>query len=310
MLRVGKVDTYVAEAGAGQDVLFVHGNPDSHDVWSEVVHRLKPRARCIAFDLPDWGRSVAHEKFDCSLESQAAFVRGVADGLGLDQMDLVVHDIGGLFGLSFATLHPERVRTLTIFNTSYFPDYIWHPVGRIWRVPLLGELAMLLTSRASFVGSLLASAPLLPRAYAERAYDSFTWKTRRMVLRYYAAMDIAKVMPGWDTRMLAAMKAVPKQVIWGDKDPFVSCRNADRYEAPVHHLADCSHWPMAESPDACAELIAALISKGIKCPASSAVGHDVQAVVRRDLGSVLDRAAGEEAAPDQLGGEQRRRSLL
>jgi pimeloyl-ACP methyl ester carboxylesterase len=262
MLRVGTVDTYVAEAGAGHGVLFVHGNPDTHRVWSEVVHRLKSRARCVAVDLPNWGRSVAHEQFDCSLENQAAFVKGVADGLDLDKVDLVVHDIGGIFGLSFATLHPERVRTLTIFNSTYFPDYVWHPLGRIWRMPVLGELAMLLTFRKWFVDSMIESAPLLPRAYAERAHDSFTWKTRHMVLRYYAAMDMAKVMAGWDTRMLGATKAIPKQVIWGDEDPFVPSRNAGRYEASVHHLAECSHWPMLENPDASAALIAA----HIRCP--------------------------------------------
>jgi pimeloyl-ACP methyl ester carboxylesterase len=261
-LQVGKVDANIALAGAetAPPIVFVHGNPDSSDEWSEVAARLAPEAWCIAPDLPNWGGSVVHGKFDCSLDSQAGYIAGVADGLGLDRFHLVVHDIGGAFGLAFATLHPERIRSLTIFNTSFFRDYQWHRLGRLWRTPVIGELIMLVGNRRWFVNGILASAPRMPRPYLERAWAKFRCRTRRMVLRYYRAMDYAKVLPGWDDRMLAATKSIPKQVIWGDKDPYIPAATADRYEAPVHRLAEASHWAMMEDPDASARQIAALVA--------------------------------------------------
>lgn len=260
-IRVGCVDAHVAEAGAATapPIVFVHGNPDSSDVWSEVATRLAPEAWCLAPDLPNWGASIARERFACSLDNQAAYIKGVVDGVGLDRFHLVVHDIGGAFGLAFATLYPERLRSLTMFNTSFARDYRWHRLGRLWRTPIVGELIMLVANRRWFVNGILDSAPRLPRAYAERAWAAFRCRTRRMVLRYYRAMDYAKVLVGWDDRMLAATKSIPKQVIWGAKDPYIPPAFADRLDAPVHRLAEASHWAMMEDPDASAALIAALV---------------------------------------------------
>jgi pimeloyl-ACP methyl ester carboxylesterase len=258
VIRVGNVDANVAESGSpgATPIVFLHGNPDCSDVWCEVARRLAPTARCIAPDLPNWGASIAHEPFDCSLDNQAAYVKGVIDGLELDKVHLVVHDVGGPFGLSFATLYPERLRTLTMFNTSYSRTYKWHRLGRYWRTPILGELIMLV----GFVNGIIDAAPRMPRAYAERAWDAFRWRTRRMVLRFYRAMDYAKVLPGWDERFLAATASIPRQVIWGLQDPYVSPDFADKLGAPVvHRLPDASHWAMIEDPDSSARLIGSLV---------------------------------------------------
>jgi pimeloyl-ACP methyl ester carboxylesterase len=264
VIRVGIVDAHIAESGpeSAVPIVFVHGNPDSSEVWSEVARRLAPEARCIAPDLPNWGKSIAHGRFDCSLAHQAAYTEGVVDALGLDAVHLVVHDIGGAFGLAFATLRPHRIRTLTIFNTSFFRHYRWHTLGRLWRTPVVGELIMLVAFRRWFVNGMIDAAPLLPREYAERAWAGFRCRTRRMVLRYYRAMDFAKVMVGWDERMLAATKSIPKQVIWGMKDPYVPAAMAEWFDAPVHRLPESSHWAMMENPDASARLIGSLVHAG------------------------------------------------
>jgi pimeloyl-ACP methyl ester carboxylesterase len=232
---------YVAEAGAGQDVLFVHGNPDSHDIWSEFVHRLKSRARCFAFDLPNWGRSVAHEKFDCSLESQAGFVKGVADGLGLDR-SAWWSGIGGVFGLSFAALHPERIRTLTIFSSAYFPDYIWHRLGPNL-APAADRIAMLITCE------------VVRRRVVERAADAPG--LRRAGLRFVHLEDPARVPLHRAMTFAEVCPAGTPARRPGDPAGDLGRQGPSSPAAPTatrhgHHLAECSHWPMMENPDASA----------------------------------------------------------
>jgi pimeloyl-ACP methyl ester carboxylesterase len=257
---VGDVEVFVAEAGEGPPILLLHGNPDTHTVWSGVVARLAERHHCIAPDLPGFGRSRAPRDFDCSLENQAAFVRDLLTALGLDQVHLVIHDVGGTYGLAFATQHASRLRTLTIFNCNFFPDYRWHFWARVWRTRVLGELAMAVVNRPLFVREMRRGGPKLPKEYARHAYSEFTRDTKRMVLRWYRAMDMEAIV-GWDTRMLESTASTPKQVVWGDLDPFIPPATADRFGGDVHRSPDCGHWVMVEEPERAAATITSLVAR-------------------------------------------------
>ncbi len=254
------VDTHVAEAGAGADVVLLHGNPDTHAVWLPVVERLSASHHTVLPDMPGFGRSKCPPDFEFSLANQAAWVRDLLDALSLSRVHLVVHDVGGTYGLAFATEHPERLRSLTIFNANFFSDYRWHFWGRVWRTRVLGELAMSISNRPLFERELRRASPRMPRAYARAAYDEFHAGAKRTVLRYYRAMD-SEVYVGWDQRLLASTANLPKQVLWGDLDPFMPATTADRFGAPVRRFADCGHWVMLEEPEAAADAIARLIAE-------------------------------------------------
>ena len=244
--------TEVHEAGSGPPLLFLHGNPDTHHAWEPVVERLKDAFTCYAPDMPGYG--AAEPQTDCSFDEQIRWVRELISGLGLQRPHLVVHDVGATYGLLFAASHPELLSRLTIFNANFFPDYRWHFWGQVWRIPVVGELAMLGGTRGLFVSQVLKAAPKLPRAYAERAYDHYGPKTRKMVLRFYRYLDSSR-LAGWPERLAAATKHVPHQVIWGDGDPYIPSGTADRLGGEVHHLGDVSHWAMLEAPERVAPLI-------------------------------------------------------
>jgi pimeloyl-ACP methyl ester carboxylesterase len=256
-VAVGAVEAFVAEAGDpdGAPIVLLHGNPDTHAVWTEVVARLPPSYRCIAPDLPGFGASRAPADFDFALPHQGAFLAELLDALALERVHLVIHDIGAAFGVAFATGHADRVRTLTIFNASMFPHHFW---ARVWKTRVLGELAMALSNRRLFVGQIRRGSPRMPLEYAHHAYAQFTKPTRRMALRWYRAMRHED--DGWDTRFRDATAAIPRQVIWGDLDPFIPIAIADRYGAPVRHVADCGHWVMAEDAELAATAITELVT--------------------------------------------------
>jgi pimeloyl-ACP methyl ester carboxylesterase len=263
-VRVGQIEAYVAEAGhettGTPPIVLLHGNPDTHAVWGPVVERLAPTHRCLAPDLPGFGRSQAPDDLDYSLATQGAFVRDLLTALELRRVHLVVHDVGGSYGLAFACEYPERIATLTIFNTNFFPDYRWHFWARVWRTRGLGELAMKIANRPLFVRELRRGSPRIPMDYAAHAYSEFTPAARRAVLRWYRAMDPG-VHAGWDEQLLAATAKTPKQVLWGDLDPFIPASTADRFGGVVTHLPDCGHWAMLEEPERSADAIASLAAR-------------------------------------------------
>ena len=265
--NVGTIEAHVAEAGSGPPVLLLHGNPDTHSVWAPVVDKLAPAHRCIAPDLPGFGRTPPPADFNFSLDSQGAFVHGLVEALGLDRVHLVVHDIGGPFGLSFAAAHPQRLYSLTIFNTTFSPEYRWHFWARVWRTRVLGEISTAIANRPLFVRELRRGSPAMPRDYADHAYDEFHRDAKRTVLRWYRAADPENYQ-GWDARLNEATANVPKQVLWGDRDPFIPARFADRFGVAPQRFADYGHWVMVEAPDAAAAAIADLVAR-----AGSAAKH-------------------------------------
>ena len=73
-LVIEGTNIYLTECGSGSPILFLHGAPDSAEMWSGVIEHLKGRYRCFALDLPGFGRSTAPRHFNSSLENMAHFL--------------------------------------------------------------------------------------------------------------------------------------------------------------------------------------------------------------------------------------------
>jgi pimeloyl-ACP methyl ester carboxylesterase len=164
--------------------------------------------------------------------------------IGITQpLNLVVHDLGGPYGLAWAVKHPQKVKRLVIMNTVFFSDYRWHLLGKIWRTPIAGELFQLLTNRRGFSQELRRGSRKLTYDQINRAYDLISTEMKRMVLRLYRALDPNK-FKGWEDKLLELTAAVPSLVLWGDHDPYIATRFA------VEHFNESGHWIQAEEPEA------------------------------------------------------------
>jgi pimeloyl-ACP methyl ester carboxylesterase len=246
---------HVVERGSGPPVVFLHGNPDSADVWEPVIDRLAGGFRCLAPDLPGFGRSTPMPAPDYSPAGHARLVRELLDALELrEPVALVGHDFGGITACAFAAQHGDRLRALGIMDCFFQSDYTWHPWARIWRMPLLGELAMASMNRPLFVRELRRGAPGLSAEYARNAYRLVTPTMKRTVLQMYRALDPKLLADGWEQRLLQTTSRVPTIVIWGEHDPYIAAAYAERFGGAVHRL-DCGHWVQMEKPNEVARLL-------------------------------------------------------
>jgi pimeloyl-ACP methyl ester carboxylesterase len=248
-LEVQNVNVHLVDLGTGQATLFLHGNPDSADMWDGVIARLSTRFRCLAPDLPGFGRSSAPADFDCSLDNMATFIDGVISAAGISEpVNLVVHDFGGPYGLAWAIEHPERVKRIAVTNTLFFSDYRWHFWARVWRTPGLGELSVLFMNRWLFSWELRRGSPTLSQEHISRSYSHVSPGMQRMVLRLYRATD-PENFRGWEQRLLELTGRIPTLVLWGDCDPYISIDFADRFGArQIEHFPDYGHWLPVEAP--------------------------------------------------------------
>jgi pimeloyl-ACP methyl ester carboxylesterase len=78
-LMIQGVNVYLTDCGSGSPILFLHGAPDSAEMWRGVIEQLKDHHHCFAADLPGFGRSPAPAAFNCSLENMARFLDKLID---------------------------------------------------------------------------------------------------------------------------------------------------------------------------------------------------------------------------------------
>lgn len=266
-LTVQNVRVYLEDRGIGEPILFLHGVPDSADMWSGVIDRLESRYHCLAPDLPGLGRSVAPPDFSCSLDDMAGFIDNLVAAINPPlPLNLVVTDFGATYGLAWAATHPEKVGRIAITGgVSFFPDYRWHANARLLRMPLVGDLAMATMTRAAFVRSIAPNAPQLSPEHFGEIYDRWIRQAsvRRMILRLYRSINFEDFAP-WQDRLLALTRRVPTLVLWGDRDPFIAPSYAERFGArSVEHFPENGHWLPIEAPEEVARRLQAFFVASI-----------------------------------------------
>ncbi len=256
MINIDKSQVYVNVQGNGDPILFLHGVPDTSEVWNQAIESLSRDYLCIAPDLPGFGKTIAPRDFDYSLENLANLVdKLLISQRAADGVHLVIHDIGGIVGLAWALSHPDKVKSLTIMDTVFFSDYKWHAMARTWRKPVLGELTMYLMRFKQFRAAMKSGAPTLSEEQIRSNYDMLSFRNRRMILRFYRALD-PSVFKGWEDKLPVLAKAIPYQVIWGKKDTFLPVKLANRFGTTnVHTFENTGHWPMLEHVKSVNELI-------------------------------------------------------
>ncbi len=248
-LLVKGVRVNLLREGRGQPVLFLHGNPDSSTLWQPVIAGLCSQFHCLAPDLPGFGHSIAPRQFDYSLINMAGFIEQLLDALHIDEpVALVGHDIGAMYGLAFAVRNRARVSRIVLTNTAFSEDFQWHRWAHVWRTPVLGELSMVLASRALFTHELRRGSMNLSAAHMRKTWELITPAMRSNILRAYRALRPANFR-GWESRMHTVTAQVPTMVLWGREDPYIPAQFAQRFGAEQTHYHDHSgHWLPAEQP--------------------------------------------------------------
>ena len=122
--RAAVLDTEMAyvEAGAGDPIVLLHGNPTSSYLWRNVIHELEGLGRCLAPDLVGMGESGkapdgSYRFVDHVRYLDAWFDAVVPDG----QVTLLLHDWGSALGFHWAHRHPDRVRGLVYMEAIVRP---------------------------------------------------------------------------------------------------------------------------------------------------------------------------------------------
>jgi pimeloyl-ACP methyl ester carboxylesterase len=242
---------------AEEAVIFLHGGPGSADDWDDLLPRVGAFARAVAFDLPGFGHADKPAHWGYSSSHFANFIAGALSKLGVRRAHLVLSDLAGQAGLTWAAAHPEGFSSAVLLNTGALIDYRWHAIGRLHRTPLVG-IFVAWTARFGLRAALrLYEGRVLPKEVVDRWWRGYDWGTRRAVLRFYRSArpaGLGRIAP--ELRLLDR----PALVVWGTRDRFVPAAQAERQResfpsAELVLLEDSGHYPHLDHPERVAEAI-------------------------------------------------------
>jgi cis-3-alkyl-4-acyloxetan-2-one decarboxylase len=275
----GGVRQHYLDEGSGPPVVMVHGNPSWSFYYRNLVLSLRDRYRCIVPDHIGCGFSdkPGDDRYDYTLSRRVDDLELLLDRLNItEKITLVVHDWGGMIGMTWAVRHPERVARLVILNTAVFhlPETKPFPAPlRICRDTALGALLVhggnAFSLAASFVGCKRHPMRAELRAAYRLPYDS--WNNRIATLRFVQDIPLAPGDRNYqlvsDTAAgLVQFKSLPMAIFWGEQD-FVFDRHflaewEERFpNAEVHRYPDCGHYILEDAGNEIVPLIGGFLDR-------------------------------------------------
>lgn len=234
-------------------LLLLHGTFWSR-VWQPVLPALGTARRCIALDLPGFGRSAGElDISQATVPALAETVVAAADALGLDSFDLAGHDIGGGIAQHIAATS-GRVNKLVLMNSVMFDSW---PVPAVERfrdpdVRAATTAPDLLEARAA------STRRAVKRVLGDEELDDYLspWKEAARHRSWMAMAAAADARYTLDLVPLLQEAQIPTRLVWGREDDFQKISFARRYvsEIPGSDLVevDGKHIPTEDSPAAVA----------------------------------------------------------
>lgn len=239
------------DVGEGPPVLLLHGFPTSCYLWRREIWLLAQRMRVIAPDLMGYGESEKPSAAGLSERSQTAYVTELLDGLGVEELAVVGHDIGGALAQMLALDGDGfAVDALVLVDSVAFDA---------WPVEAVKMLQG--ATPEEFTEDVVEGIVRLAFDVGLEHRDRLTEDDLREYLRpwlaepealFRAARGITgEGLAGRDEELGAL--DVPALILWGEEDPFVPVGLAERLGdllpgSTTGLLPGCGHFVMDDAP--------------------------------------------------------------
>jgi pimeloyl-ACP methyl ester carboxylesterase len=265
-LQVGDQRVHYLDTGQGPSLVFVEAGMWSF-IWRDVISRLQARFRCVTLDFPGAGLSAsAASRQAVTIEAYADILAALIDHLALDDLTLIMHDLGGLVALRSASHHPDRVHALVACQT-----FGWPPAQRALRLMLAmmaSRPVRVLNTVTNLVPRLTATNFGVGRHLDRHGRRVFLTPTRRRQTRgsfhdlMAATRHAPSVLGDIHGALVGPLAAKPLLTIFGERnDPFhYQARWHELFPHAVGHVVPGGHhYPMCDDPDGFAAAVTSFL---------------------------------------------------
>jgi pimeloyl-ACP methyl ester carboxylesterase len=264
---------HVTEAGPpdGRPVLALHGWPQHHWEWRDLLADPPPGLRIIAPDLPGYGWS-GPPLHRWANEDVATDVLALLDAMGLDRVLLVGHDWGAYIGYRLILREPGRFDGYLAMNMAHPWQKPAKVLPHLWKLYYqlpLATAGIPLMTRTSFVEKVILRIgsdmnPEERRVFGDSFRNPVSARAGRDTYRTFLTRELPSAARNPETRRAT----VPIRVLFGEGDAAVSLSmvspetaNADDYTLET---VDATHFVVDERPDLVRKKLIALAEETVQ----------------------------------------------
>jgi haloalkane dehalogenase len=246
-IRLNSIATAYLDMGRGETIVALHGIPTSSLLFAPLLPHLS-NYRLIAPDLLGQGQTETPPTGQLDFSAYADHLRAFMRVVPPEHFHLLIHDLGGILGLDWATEYMERPTSLTILSTTL--------TGSV-RAGKLLYAANLVFGRSLLQWGMQATLKRHRQLNAALLEEWARPWSRRRILRgtdHFAGHHLERIRSQLDR------VRVPAVVIWGEQDDIFPLRHLSSIiralpQATMHTIQRCGHWSPLDAPDEIAQIV-------------------------------------------------------
>jgi len=261
----GGVPTRALIAGAGQDVLMLHGTSGHLEAFSRnIVPHVKAGFRCHALDALGHGYT-GKPAFDYEIPRYAEHIINYLDAQRIERVHFIGESLGGWISAWIAIHRPERVRSLQLVaagGTKADPE-IMKRIKESTKKAVQTDDRELTRKRLHLLmhDPVNVSEELVDIRHSIYHAPDFVRNIDHLLCLQEMPIRQRNLLRAED---LARIKA-PTLIIWGNENPFGGVPEATQMQSNIKGsrlelFAKCGHWPQHEHPDRFNQLSIAFMS--------------------------------------------------
>lgn len=108
----------------GKNILLLHGKNFNGAYWEATIEALLEKGyRVIVPDQVGFGKSTKPGRYQYSFHQLASNTKSLLDRLGVNEVTVLGHSMGGMLATRFALMYPETTKKLVLENPIGLEDY-------------------------------------------------------------------------------------------------------------------------------------------------------------------------------------------
>jgi pimeloyl-ACP methyl ester carboxylesterase len=256
MVKLGGQNLLLRQAGAGPDVVLLHGMGDSSIGWQFIEPVLiQAGYRVTIWDALGAGRSAKPAKADYSIQAHVSRLQEMTGVLGIREAVFVGHSLGGSVALRYAQQNPGKVRGLFLIDPAAYRAGAMG--GRwFWETPVVAEVVLGVLPAQTITSFGLKRNFHNQAVISEQLKGMYVREAKRDGVLTALIAQERQLIPEHPEQWEAAHRTIraPTLILWGREDQLVpfaqgQCLVHDIKGSLLVSLPNVGHSPHLESPE-------------------------------------------------------------